>query len=734
MNNVQTIWTRVALGNSRKVRLLLAQVVVIVLLLPPTSGAPLQLRAQPALVAWAESHPDAIVNVIVQKLRHDQAAEKAVTQLGGVVTNELSIINAFAAEMKAQDVAQLARTNGVRWISLDAPMQSTAVGDLTVRDEFGAVSYSNNDGTQNWATAWSETGDGHRSRPNKGSLGVDDGALSLSGPNRTLSREANLANAVSALLSFQYKRSGLDTVSDYIAVQISANGGTTWSELARYQGPGSDNAWQTATFDMAGYAAANTVIRFATSSTLSSEDSVSIDNVQIEYAVSMSSPPPPVSDGVDGTVDTSALLNAYNQSIKADQVWDLGFQGSAVTVAVVDSGINPNGDLYTAMGVNRQKADVRFNSDYNQNTSDGYGHGTHVASTVGGDGSESGGKYIGVAPMVNIINVKVSNDDGSARMQDVVLGLQWVLENREQYNIRVVNLSLNSSLAESYHTSPLTAAVEILWLNQIVVVASAGNQHGGVLYPPANDPFIITVGAADDKGTSTLSDDVIASFSSYGTTVDGFKKPDLIAPGTNIIARLVNRNMGLAQAHPSNKVNGGKYFRMSGTSMAAPIVSGAVALLLQDEPQLTPDQVKHRLMATANKTWPGYDPVQAGAGYLDIYAAVHSSSTESANTGIPVSNLLTTDPNGVLNSSVSWSSVSWSSVSWSSVSWSSDYWDESITSSSVQANATIENTDMANAVDNNETDMTNAVDNKENIAAIYLPLILMAEDSDRVSN
>jgi serine protease AprX len=105
---------------------------------------------------------------------------------------------------------------------------------------------------------------------------------------------------------------------------------------------------------------------------------------------------------------------------------------------------------------------VYFNTDYNQNSSDGYGHGTHIASVLAGDGSESGGKYIGVAPMANIINVKVSNDDGSARTSDVILGLQWVLNNKAAYNIRVVNLSFNSSVAESYHTSPLDAAVEIL--------------------------------------------------------------------------------------------------------------------------------------------------------------------------------------------------------------------------------------------------------------------------------
>ena len=384
-------------------------------------------------------------------------------------------------------------------------------------------------------------------------------------------------------------------------------------------------------------------------------------------------------------IDTKNLANTYIDVIRADEVWNnsMFLQGQGIGIAVVDSGINPNGDLYTNMGISRQIANVRFNTDYNQNTSDGYGHGTHVSNVAAGDGSDSNGRYIGVAPMANIINVKVSNDDGSARTSDVVQGLQWVLNNKDAYNIRVVNLSFNSTVAESYHTSALDAAVEILWFNKIVVVVSAGNQSTGVVYPPANDPFVITVGATDDKGTSSLDDDAISSFSAYGTTEDGIQKPDLVAPGKNIIARLVNTNMGMASAHPGNVISG-MYFKMSGTSVSAPMVSGAVALLLQDEPSLTPDQVKYRLTTTANKNWGGYNSSKAGAGYLDIYAAVMAATTDSANTSLIPSHLLSTgtDPitfgsvgwNSVGWNSVGWNSVGWNSVGWNSVGWNSDYW------------------------------------------------------------
>jgi len=384
-------------------------------------------------------------------------------------------------------------------------------------------------------------------------------------------------------------------------------------------------------------------------------------------------------------IDTKNLTSAYINTIRADNVWNGSsyLQGQGIGVAVVDSGINPNGDLYTNTGTNRQVANIRFNTDYNQNTSDGYGHGTITSSIVAGDGSDSNGKYIGVAPMANIINVKVSNDDGSARASDVIKGLQWVLNNKNAYNIRVVNLSFNSTVAESYHTSPLDAAVEVLWFNKIVVVVSAGNQANGIVYPPANDPFVITVGATDDKGTTSLNDDDVTSFSAYGTTSDGISKPDLVAPGKNIIARLVNTNMGVGQSHPGNIISG-SYFKMSGTSASAPMVSGAVAILLQSEPGLNPDQVKYRLMSTANTTWNGYSSTKAGAGYLDIFAAVKTSTSDTANTNTLPSQLLTTGSqpitwgsigwNSIGWNTIGWNSIGWNSIGWNSIGWNSDYW------------------------------------------------------------
>jgi serine protease AprX len=370
------------------------------------------------------------------------------------------------------------------------------------------------------------------------------------------------------------------------------------------------------------------------------------------------------------TLVTNQQVNVYNQVIRSSELWNTAakLQGKGVTVAVVDSGVYKTKDLGKRVRVN-----ANFNNSYHDAT-DRFGHGTFVAGIIAGSGSQSGNKYMGVAPRADLLNVRVSDDQGMSYESDVVAALQWVYENKAKYNIRVVNLSLNSSVEQSYHTSPLDAACEILWFNGIVVVASAGNNGTATLFPPANDPFVITVGATDDKGTLSTADDTIATFSASGVTESGFAKPDLVSPGRLVIGLLPeNDKLRIGQDHPSNRVDT-TYFKMSGTSVSAPMVSGAIALLLQDEPNLTPDQVKYRLMATANKNWSGYNVTTSGAGYLDIYSAVYGTTTQSANTGLLPSLLLATGENAVDFASVGWNSVGWNSVGWNSVGWNSVGW------------------------------------------------------------
>ncbi len=620
-----------------------------------------ELKADPRLLQMAAENPDAVFMVIVQrevknKDVQEDDPETDVEKDGGKVKKQMKMIESFSAELTGKQILKLAKKKKVRWISADAPMVSTAVGDPTVRDEFATATYSNNNGTQTWAGNWAETGDGSVSATS-GYVKISSGQLRFSSTNRTLSRQANLSGVASATLTFQYKRSSFDGTSDYVAIQASANGGSTWTELARYKGAGSDSTWQTASFNILSYAAANTQIRFATSSSLGTSDILYVDNVQIEYAL-----PVPTS-----TVTPSP----YTSVVRADQLPST-LTGQGVTVAVIDSGITSFHPDFITGSSSRIIASEKLG--YNLTTEDLYGHGTHMAGIIGGNGSASNGTYKGMAPDVNLINLKTSNEFGMTYESDVVNAMQWAYNNKDAYNIRVVNLSMNSTVAQSYHTSPLSAAVEILWFNGIVVVVSAGNNGTAngpsTLYPPANDPFVITVGASEDKGTASLSDDTMAVFSAYGTTSDGFAKPDLVAPGRNIVAPLGGLLNIVFQQHPLHRVND-YYFRMSGTSMSAPVVTGAVALLLQDEPNLTPDQVKYRLMSTANTTWSGYSASQSGAGTLDIYAAVNGTSTESANTGTIASQMLSTGSTPITWGSVGWNSVGWNSVGWNPSGWNS---------------------------------------------------------------
>ncbi len=364
--------------------------------------------------------------------------------------------------------------------------------------------------------------------------------------------------------------------------------------------------------------------------------------------------------------------NYYLNTLRVHQVWNMGLRGEGISIAIIDSGVTRHKDFQ--VDPTRAKPDSRiviqlaFNSS-GASANDVAGHGTHVGGIAAGSGYHSNYAYSGIAPKANLISLRVSDDTGMSYESDVVAAMQWVFDNKTTYNIRVVNLSLNSSVESSYHTSPISAAAEVLWFNGIVVVASAGNKGpaGGpntIRSAPANDPFIITVGASDEKTNSNRGDDTIANFSSSGQTLDGFSKPDIIAPGKDIISVLTGAG-GWKFLYP-DRIVASEYFRASGTSMAAPMVSGAVALLLQDEPNLTPDQVKYRLLNTA--TTVGSYP------YLDVYAAVTGTTTQSSNTGKVASQLLWTGSNPVNWNSVSWNSVSWNSVSWNSVSWNSVSW------------------------------------------------------------
>jgi serine protease AprX len=319
---------------------------------------------------------------------------------------------------------------------------------------------------------------------------------------------------------------------------------------------------------------------------------------------------------------------------------------------------------------------------------DQYGHGTLVAGIIAGNGRAAGGSIVGVAPQANLINVRINDENGVATAADVIAGLQWINDNRDTYNIRVVNISLNSSVPESYHTSALAAAAEILWFNGIVVVASAGNNGAdGRLYAPANDPFVITVGAADDRGTAERGDDTLAAFSARGTDESGQAKPELVAPGVNIVSTRC-ATCTLSRIFPGNAAAGfsgaQEYFRASGTSLAAPVVAGVAALMLQKEPELTPDQVKQRLIMSGTAI-----EGSQSSRYLDAAAALASRETASANQKVEISAALSTGSEAITEGSGRWGSGRWGSGRWGSGRWGSVDWNSDAMNES--SSATVSN-------------------------------------------
>ncbi len=246
---------------------------------------------------------------------------------------------------------------------------------------------------------------------------------------------------------------------------------------------------------------------------------------------------------------------------------------------------------------------------------DGDGHGTFVSSILAGNGSG----HVGAAPNAKLISLDVINDEGVATTSDVIAAAQWIVDHHHKFNIRVVNLSLHAVTPSHFVNDPLDKAVEKLWFSGVVVVTAAGNygvdgQPTAVRYAPANDPFVITVGALDSKGTLDYSDDTAAPWSTWGHTLDGFAKPEIGASGRYMIGAVANGST-LLDEFPNNVYSPG-YLQLSGTSFAAPIVTGAVAQLLARHPNLTPDEVKAGLMLGSERT-PAATPGSLGLGELN---------------------------------------------------------------------------------------------------------------------
>ena len=365
---------------------------------------------------------------------------------------------------------------------------------------------------------------------------------------------------------------------------------------------------------------------------------------------------------------------------------DPGTEGAGVTVAVVDTGVADVPDL---------RGRVTHVDVTGEGAGDDYGHGTFVAGVVAGSGLSSDGTYAGVAPGASILDVRVADKNGQTSLSTVLQGLQAVYSHGD---VDVVNLSLASGSPLPYQIDPLSQALEALWRRGVTVVVPSGNEgsDSGTVTAPGTDPVLLTVGGLDENGDSARGNDVVADWSGRGPAPQGVAKPDLVAPGSHLIS-LRAPGSKVDKANPKSRV-GDDYFRGSGTSFSTAVTSGAVAVLLQAKPALSPGQVKALLTGTTYTSVPG-GAFATGAGGLDVAAAVGSTTTPAdPGTGLaPIPGdpavwaafldaLIRGDRAAAASSwsqlsveARNWAASSWSSLSpearnWAASSWSARNW------------------------------------------------------------
>ena len=353
--------------------------------------------------------------------------------------------------------------------------------------------------------------------------------------------------------------------------------------------------------------------------------------------------------------------DAFLQQTGATTLAADGDTGQGVTVAVLDTGIDNLPDFSGRLigGVDLSGGGNAFQ--------DGYGHGTFVAGLIAGDGASSNGQYSGEAPGANLVSIKVANANGDTDLATLIQGLQWAVDNEGTYNIKVLNISLGFKPSESTVLNPLDQAVEAAWNSGITVVCAAGNTgpSDGTILSPGDDPLAITVGALDDLAQPNVANDEMNDFSSVGpTSPDGWAKPDLVTSGRSVVS-LAAPGSTVYNDNPSALIGSGNFVG-SGTSFSSAIVSGAAALVLADNPNLTPDQVKARLLGTTNPG-PVGNPYVDGHGALNAYAAATAGPMDFNQSSPPTapasfSQTVSLSP---LRGLSTWNSSLWSGTPWS---------------------------------------------------------------------
>ncbi len=391
--------------------------------------------------------------------------------------------------------------------------------------------------------------------------------------------------------------------------------------------------------------------------------------------------------------DYASSLDVTNLAIGLDRVAAPaagGPAGAGVGVAVLDSGIATTSDLGSSRIVGWKDLVNGRSKPY-----DDAGHGTFVAGLIAGDGTASlplddGGsatmQFRGVAPQANIVSIKVLDSTGQGRVSSVMAGVLWAIAHRQEYNIRVLNLSIGSNPVAPTDFDPIAKAAEFAWKNGITVVCAAGNEGefgpGGIL-SPGNSPYVITVGATDTRQTATKKDDAVTYYSSIGPTLwDEYAKPDLVAPGNRLISLRV-KDSYIDTTYPQNLIpvasyapkapadTEPSYLMLSGTSTSAPVGAGVAALMIGEDPTLSPDDVKVRMVGTADPLR-GATRFQQGAGLIDAAGALES---DAQSNGYALSEDVG-DGTTILNDHdyAAWDQVAWTKYGWTKFRWTKFRW------------------------------------------------------------
>jgi serine protease AprX len=334
----------------------------------------------------------------------------------------------------------------------------------------------------------------------------------------------------------------------------------------------------------------------------------------------------------------------YPDITGADKVWKKGVNGKGISVAVIDTGIGwvPGLFFSTSNNLNRIVGWVDF-VEGKHIPMDPNGHGTHVAGIIANTDTGADKEWNGMAPGIKLVGVRVLDKEGKGTYEQVLKGIQWVIEKKDRYKIKVINLSLLADVQSPYWADPINIAVMKAYAAGITVVAAAGNDGPDAMSigVPGNNPYAITVGAFTDKFTpGDWKDDYITPFSASGPTLDGFVKPDVVAPGAHMVSTMLPSTY-VARNHQANRVSA-QYFSMAGTSQSAAVVSGIAALVLSKYPDLSPAQVKYRIMASAmpwvevSNGQAVYSMWQQGTGRVNAYDAVFAKLDGTANQGLDV--------------------------------------------------------------------------------------------------